>query len=417
MLSDQTPLETYGAVPSQVIVTAISTPLPADGTTHPALELSLEDAQGSPAIAASDIPVGLSTSQDQIVSVTDAVIPAGQTFAVVNVTAGILQGTANVTALVSSFTSGYASSSVDLSTVIPAPSAISAYAPNGNVIVFSPTTSRQLPLMAVQLLDATGNPARARAPMNITVTSSNSTVISKVFTALIGVGQDYASIPLEAKAPGVTTLTLSTPGLSTASLIVNFLAYPGQETLTGGPASIFMNETAVVSVNVALDGSPVAGTVVDWKASSGGLVIVTQKPTNSSIATAASTSSDASESTRSTIAPQPTGVPAANVTTDSRGISEAIFHPAHAGSVLITAVVAPGALLTKTLNFTILVSAPPVSTKTEKAKGSVVQDLTTFPLLLAPVGGAGGAVAAVFLVKKRRGGKADGDQEFDTSFE
>ena len=36
-------------------------------------------------------------------------IPSGQTFAIVNVTAGILQGTANVTALVSSFTSGYAS--------------------------------------------------------------------------------------------------------------------------------------------------------------------------------------------------------------------------------------------------------------------------------------------------------------------
>lgn len=420
VLPAQSALATYGAVPSQVIVSAISTPLPADGATHPALELLLEDAQGSPAVAASDIPVGLSTSQDQIVSVNDAVIPAGQTFAVVNVTAGILQGTANVTALVSSFTSGYASSSVDLSTVIPAPSALAAYAPNGDNIMFTPSTSRQLPLMAVQLLDSSGNPARARAPMNITITSSNSTVISKVLSAVIGVGLDYVSLPLAAKVPGVTTLTLSTSGLSTASLTVNFLSYPGQETISGGPATIFMNQTAVISVNLALDGTPLGGTAVDWKASSGGLVVITPKPTNvSSPATAAtvSTTTTTTTSTKSVAAVQLAGVPTVNDTTDTKGSSVVIFHPARVGSVVITAVVAPGALLTKTLNFTVQVSSPPPPAKTEKAKSSVVQELTTFPLLLAPVGGAGGAVAAVFLVRKRRGGKADGDQEFDTSFE
>ncbi len=419
VLPAETSLATYGAVPSQVIVSAISTPLPADGATHPALELSLEDASGSPAVAASDIPVGLSSSQDQIVSVSDAIIPAGQTFAVVNVTAGILQGTANVTALVSSFTSGYASSSVDLSTVIPAPSALSAFAPNDNTIMFSPSTSRQLPLMAVQLVDATGSPARARAPMNITITSSNSTVISKVLTAVIGVGQDYASLPLEPKVPGETTLTLSTPGLATASLAVTFLSYPSEETMTGGPASILTNETSVISVSVALDGSPLAGAAVDWKASSGGLVIVTPKPANSSTTTTTSTASATSvKSTRSTTVVQPTGVPAVNDTTDAKGSSVAIFHPTHAGSVLITAVIAPGGLLTRTLNFTVQVSAPPPSAKADKvANEGLTQELTTFPLLLVPVGGAGGAVAAVFLVKKRKGGKADGDQEFDTSFE
>jgi hypothetical protein len=419
VLPAETSLATYGAVPSQVIVSAISTPLPADGATHPALELSLEDASGSPAVAASDIPVGLSSSQDQIVSVADAVIPAGQTFAVVNVTAGILQGSANVTALVSSFTSGYASSSVDLSTVIPAPSALSAFAPNDNTIMFSPSTSRQLPLMAVQLVDASGHPARARAPMNITITSSNSTVISKVLTAIIGVGQDYASLPLEANVPGGTTLTLSTPGLSTTSLVVNFLSYPGGATMTGGPASILTNETSVISVNVALDGSPLAGIAVDWKASSGGLVIATPKPTNSSTTTTTSTGSATSTKlARSTIAVQPTGVPAVNDTTDTAGSSVAIFHPTHTGSILITAVIAPGGLLTRTLNFTVQVTAPPSSVaKADKPKAGLTQELTTFPLLLVPIGGAGGAVAAVFLVKKRKGGKADGDQEFDTSFE
>lgn len=417
VLPDQTALQTFGAVPSQVVVSAISTPLPADGASHPALELSLEDAFGSPAVAASDIPVGLSSSQSQIVSVGDAVIPAGETFAVVNVTAGILQGTANVTALVSSFTSGYASSSADISTVIPAPSALAAFAPNADTIMFTPSTSRQLPLMAVQLLDSSGNPARARAPMNVTITSSNSTVISKVLTVVIGLGQDYASLPLVANVPGQTTLTLSAPGLSTASLAVNFLSYPGQETITGGPASILVNQTAVISVSVALDGSPLQGVAVDWKVSSGGVVIATPKPTNSSTSTSTTTTTATNtKSTRSATAILVSGVATANDTTDSEGASVVIFHPNRVGSAIVTAVVAPGGLLTKTLNFTIQVNAPALP-KVEKAKGGLTQELTTFPLLLVPVGGAGGAVAGVFLVMRRRGGKGDGDQEFDTSFE
>ena len=61
--------------------------------------------------------------------------------------------------------------------------------------------------------------------MNITITSSNSTVISKVLTAVIGVGEDYASLPLSPNVPGRTTLTLSAPGLSIATIPITFLAY------------------------------------------------------------------------------------------------------------------------------------------------------------------------------------------------
>jgi hypothetical protein len=422
VLPTETSLNTYGAIPSQVVISAISTPLPADGATHPALELSLEDAFGSPAIAASDVPVSLTSSQAGIVSVDDAVIRAGETFAVVDVTAGILQGTANVTALVSSFTSGYATSSVNLSTVIPAPSSLAAVAPNDNSIMFTPDASRQYALLAVQLQDSANNPARARAPMNITITSSNSTVISKVLTAVIGVGQDYAAVALAAKVPGTTTLTLSTPGLSTTSLPITFLSYPLVETITGGPATIFTNQSAVVSANLALDGVPLIGAAINWKVSSGGLIVTTSHPTNSSNSTTTSTStvtSSSTKSTKSTTTVAPAGSPTANDTTDKRGASSVLFRPTKTGSVLITALVAPtGGLLPKTLNFTVHVSTPPPAAHVAKAKASLVQELTTFPLLLVPIGGAGGAVAAVFLIRKRRGGgEAKGDDEFDTSFE
>ena len=429
ILPTQTSLATYGSIPSQVVVSPITATLPADGATHAALELSLEDAFGSPAIAASDIPVNLTSSQAGIVSVSNAVIPAGQTFAVVNVTAGILQGTANVTALVSSAalvssnallnstTSGYATSSTNLSTVIPAPSSITATIPDGNTIMFSRSITNEPSLLAVQLESSTNVPARARTPVNITITSSNSTVISKVLSVTIGVGQDYAVIPLAANVPGRTTLTLTTPGLATTSIPVTFLSYPSVETITGGPATIFTNETAVISVNLALDGSPLSGAPVDWRASSGGLVVGTPHASNTSASTTASASTvtTASKSTKSTAASA--GTAAINDTTDKLGNSIAIFHPTKAGSVLITAYVTPGGLLAKTLNFTVQVTTPPPAVAATKAKASMVQQLTSFPLLLVPIGGAGGAGAAVFLVRKRRAGGAKGEEDFDTSFE
>lgn len=421
VLPIQTSVETYGAVPSQVVVSAISSKLPADGATHPALELSLEDAFGSPAVAASDVPVSMTSSSGDIVGVSDAVIPAGQTYAVVNVTAGILAGTANVTALVSSFTTGYTSSSVDLSTVIPAPSAIAAVAPDANTVMFTPGQSNVVPIMAVQLQDSSGNPARARAPTNITITSSNSTVISKVLSAEIGVGDDYAPVPLIASVPGRTILTLSTPGLSTFSIPIDFLSYPNAETVTGGPAKIFTNQTSIISVNVELDGNALQGVAVDWKAASGGLVIATvhTNATASTTTTTASstTSTKTTKTTKTTVATGPVGSSAVNDTTDKSGTSTAIFHPTTTGSVLITALIAPGGLLTKTLNFTVQVNAIPPPVHAAKPKQTIVQQLTTFPLMLVPIGGAGGAVGAVLLLRRRKGGSATGEEDFDTSFE
>ncbi len=108
------------------------------------------------------------------------------------------------------------------------------------------------------------------------------------------------------------------------------MSYPNVETITGGPATIFTNQTAVISVNVALDGTPLAGAPVHWKASSGGLIIATPLPANSSSSTTTSTTSVTStsaKSTRSTTTVAPAGAPAVNDTTNKNGSSVAVFHP------------------------------------------------------------------------------------------
>ena len=279
LLPIQTSLGTYGPVPSQVVLTPISSTLPADGAIHPALQLSLEDALGSPAVAPFDVPVNITSTHSNVVKVQPAIIPSGQTFAVVNVTAGIFPGKANITAIESAFSSGYASSSTVLTTIVPAPSVLAVYAPNGGRI-FS-TNESALPLLSIQLQGASQTPARARAPMNVTITSSNSTVIKDTLTAIIDIGKDFVTIPIVPLVPGTTTLTFTTPGLTTASLAVIFLPSPITESISGGPASIQTGQTAVVSMTVVLDGTGLRDANVQWSVSSGGLTVVTQHTTTS----------------------------------------------------------------------------------------------------------------------------------------
>src|SRR2546422_768391 len=129
LLPIQRQVTTFGSVPSKVVLKAITPTLPADGSTHPALEVVLQDSANAPAISPTAIHVNISSSQRGIVKVASATIGAGQTFAIVNVDTGTVAGTTSVTALVSTLTSGITISTVILQTVLPAPSSFAGFAP------------------------------------------------------------------------------------------------------------------------------------------------------------------------------------------------------------------------------------------------------------------------------------------------
>jgi hypothetical protein len=77
-------------------------------------------------------------------------------------------------------------------------------------------------------------------------------------------------------------------------------------------------------------------------------------------------------------------------------------------------VVTPVNLPSKTFNFTVQVTAVP--TGGGKAGPSLIDQLTTFPYVLAPIGGVGGAGAAAFFFIRRRGkGGGAGEEEFDNA--
>jgi len=365
LISTQAQLQTFGSVPSKVVIKAVSPILPADGVSHPALQVMLQDAFGSPAVAPFNVPVSLSSSQSAIAQVSPVTIKNGQTFAFISVRTGTLAGKANITAAVSSLTSGYTLSSVILQTVVPAPSALAAYALQR---VLTPIMN-DLPLMAVQLQDANGNPARARAPIDATITSSNTTVIPQAIVVHIPVGGDYALTRLSPKGAGITQFTVSGKGLASAGLPMTVMQYPLQVSISTSMAPIFANQTTTVSLNLLLDGKGLPKVAIIWTAVGG----TTSSP---------------------------------NSTTDLQGHGSVVFAPGAAGLGTVTAAYTSPAFGTRNLTASIPILATPA-----KPHPSLIQLLLSFPYVLFLGGGIAGGIAASFLIIRRRRRPVEGEEE------
>src|ERR1700691_1864758 len=74
-------------VPTTLALSPVPAKLPANNETYPAVVVSILDAGGQPTVALADINVSLTSSQENVGSITPKVeIPAGETYAVANFT-------------------------------------------------------------------------------------------------------------------------------------------------------------------------------------------------------------------------------------------------------------------------------------------------------------------------------------------
>ncbi len=373
----QSSLSTFGPIPSRVRITAVPSAqpganvgtLPADGGTHPALQISLMDFLGSPAIAPFPVPVSISSSRSGIAQVINGTtIPAGRVSSLVYLATGASTGSANFSAVVNlallnSQSQGYTASSVIINTVIPAPSNIAGF--------FSPISIISRggagPALAIQLQDQNGNPARARQMTNLTITSSDNTVINKTLRATVAPGKDYVRVPLSPSHPGTTILTVFTQGLSPATIQAEFIAYPLKVEIGASSLSILINQTSRLSLKVLLDGQPLPKVRVDWKATLGSIT-----PKNS--------------------------------TTDSAGLTFGTFKPSGTGVSTFVVLYSHPVFGTENQTNKIIVSAPPPPKNT-----GLVDQFLGFQIFGLPYGfGLIGAIAGVLVVvvltvRKRRG--------------
>jgi hypothetical protein len=361
-------MSSYGPVPTEVVVQALPSTLPADGGEYSALEVMLEGANGLPAVAPEGVPIQLASSATGIATVNSTVvIPAGLTYVLTDVGTTISPGTATIAAS----SSGFQSSSTTVTTASPAPSRLGMYLGPSNGIQ---SLGRGDAILAVQLQDSNSSPARARQDTQVLVTSSNSSVIGKPIDLDIPAGADYAWALVTTSQAGSSTLTASAGGLSSASATLSELSVPVSVTLTSSAPVVAIGTPAIVQIQVEVMGSPLQGANVTLTSTSGSMS-------------------------------SPGGV------TNSAGQFSDTFIPTQNGIGTVTALVQDPVLGNQTTGINILVAPPGaegVGGSTGKGLGVIG---TILPIVLVIVVVAIIVLGARRMIKKRSGGSDEYEEK------
>jgi hypothetical protein len=374
LLPDQATISTYGAVPSKVVVEPLFPTILADGESHQALQVNLEDAYGTPALAGSaGVLVFLESSRTDIGAINgQLLVPPGQSSAIVNMTTTAVSGTTTILARVATLGTKYNVSSTVVSTVTPSPSSLGvSIAPSGFIL----TPKGENATLIAQLQDSAGGIARARSATKVTVTSSNAAVFGKTLEAVIPQGDTYVDVPIRFLGTGQTTFTVTSPGLASADVAAGVSPTTYLAQISASALSVSMDSSSVVTLRVVLDSAGVSGTKVTWTASGGTL--------------------SASSSTL--------GV---------SGDASVIFTPAAPGLANITAHFDSPAIGSHKLSSYIQIT--PATTKSS----DFLTQFLTFPFLLIPVGAVAIVVVlAVLLVRRRRRRGAEADESLSENGE
>ncbi len=252
-----------GKIQLKLLVPGAPGVLPTDGRPYDALEISLTDSTGAPAVSPSDTTIRLSSSKSEVASTLDLVtIPANKISTIATITTSSLAGLANVTA----FSSGLLPNTITVKTVIPAPSKL-------QVFVSPPSTTfasnGNWPFLVVQLQDSAGNPARARQDTTTIITSSNSSLVKTFLSLTIATRDDYAFSLVNASGVGSTVLTAVSPGLSSSKADLQTVQSPLVVGLTTPKSFIYSNESATFTLTANFLGKPLDGLNVTWGATGG----------------------------------------------------------------------------------------------------------------------------------------------------
>jgi hypothetical protein len=186
------------------------TNVPADSQNYNIIAVALQDNRGTPLRATQDTEVRLSSSSTNVGGVDETItIPKGATTTSANFYATYTPGTTSITATAS----GYPTAQVTITTVAPVPTAIAVYA----FPPILPADGSTYQALFVQLLDASGSPAKAPAGgIQVTLSSSNGSIAAVDSDVTIQEGTTYASGNVKTNAAGTATVTASASGYTAA---------------------------------------------------------------------------------------------------------------------------------------------------------------------------------------------------------
>jgi hypothetical protein len=204
----QTSITTVGPVPSKLAVYSFPPSLPADSGSYPAIIVQLQDLSGFPARA----PIGNATvtlsSSNITVGTVDpfVVIKAGSTYAVATFSTTHTEGSADITALASGYSSGQ-------TTITTQQTVVQQQGEQGTLKVYVgppnvPADGISYEQVAVQLQNSSGKIIRAPGDITVALSSSDTAVGTIEPTITIGATQTYALASFNSTyRSGTTTIT------------------------------------------------------------------------------------------------------------------------------------------------------------------------------------------------------------------
>ncbi|MGA2665650.1 MAG: Ig-like domain-containing protein [Nitrososphaerales archaeon] len=258
LLSGFSKITTYGAKhnPAALEVFAAPNPVLADNGEYTAILVAVVDATSArPDVVSANTAVTITSSDTAVGSVLASVtIPAGQEYAVANITSTYLVGSTVITASAQGLQSGQAQESA----FGPIPVSV-VVTPVADTISADGGTYRAL---TVSLQDAFGNPAVAPSDIIVQLASSRSDIATVTSPVIIQTGQTYAFATVKTGlSPGATNITASASGYgATSALLTTAVPAPDRLALYVGPnATVSSSRTpdAVLTVQLQdIDGLP-----------------------------------------------------------------------------------------------------------------------------------------------------------------
>jgi hypothetical protein len=223
----------------------------ADGRSHPAFFLGLQDTSGKPRLASSDLNVTLSCSDNRILQIQkSAVIKLGQYYVIINATSNVIaKSSVEITASASGYTTSKITHTVD--------------PPSGTTQALQVTILPNMvtPLFEgkvdaiISLADNSGNPTKA--PEDIVITLSSSDLrIADISQKQIKVEKGNISATTEVittRSEGTATITATAPNLKPGSANINVIGPKANKLYLWSPSTQIPDENNNLFVAI-LDG-------------------------------------------------------------------------------------------------------------------------------------------------------------------
>ncbi|MBI4258207.1 MAG: hypothetical protein HY619_04555 [Thaumarchaeota archaeon] len=256
------------AIPYKIALSSIPRLIPADGQRYDSIIVELQDVNGRPAKAPSDIVVFLSSSRTDVGIVSETVtLNALSSYAAASFRTTLVAGVTNITASALGYV---AAPPLRVTTVKPAPSQIAVYASPATI----PASQGRYETIAVQLQDVEGVPAKAKFDTTIFLSSTDPRVGTVSQTVTIPAGRTFARASFNAtNNPGTTTITATASGFSRGSAMIRtaLTQLSVITTLQADKLTVSTGEIVSLRVSVTESSVGVSNASLSWSTSLGSI--------------------------------------------------------------------------------------------------------------------------------------------------